>query len=90
MALGGGTSAQKKYNISGFARTGVFPISRLVGCSAQRYARYTVYNDPRVDAPPLPIIAPQRLSILLANGVEFVDKAPDNQGASTLGNSALP
>ncbi len=25
---------------------------------------------------------------LLANGVEFADKAPDNQGASTTGNSA--
>src|SRR5215470_10838282 len=58
MALGGGTSAQKKYGIPASPDTVFADHCALV------------------------------YEFLLASGVEFADKAPDNHGASTTGNSA--
>ena len=40
MALGGGTSAQKKYGIAGFARHRLFRSDRLVDRPTQRFAGF--------------------------------------------------
>ena len=42
MALGGGTSAQKKYDIRRFAGHGVFRSDRLVDRAAQRFAGFSL------------------------------------------------
>ena len=87
MALGGGTSAQKKYDIADspdtvFSDLTDWSIVQPNGTPDYRYndrALMRAFADHCATA----------FEFLLANGVEFVDKAPDNQGASTLGNSAL-
>lgn len=87
MALGGGTSAQKKYNISDspdtvFADLTDWSVVQPNGTPDFRYndrALMRAFADHCAIA----------FEFLLENGVEFVDKAPDNQGASTLGNSAF-
>jgi succinate dehydrogenase/fumarate reductase flavoprotein subunit len=86
MALGGGTSAQKKYNISDspdtvFSDLTDWSIVQPNGTPDFRYndrAVMRAFADHCATA----------FEFLLANGVEFADKAPDNQGASTTGNSA--
>ncbi|MGZ8477033.1 MAG: FAD-dependent oxidoreductase [Candidatus Binatia bacterium] len=86
MALGGGTSAQKKYNIPDspdtvFSDLTDWSIVQPNGTPDFRYndrAVMRAFADHCATA----------FEFLLANGVEFTDKAPDNQGASTTGNSA--
>jgi succinate dehydrogenase/fumarate reductase flavoprotein subunit len=86
MALGGGTSAQKKYGIadspdSVFSDLTDWSIVQPNGSPDYRY------NDRAVMRAFADYCAPT-FEFLLANGVEFTDKAPDNHGASTTGNSA--
>lgn len=86
MALGGGTSAQKKYNIPDspdtvFADLTDWSVVQANGTPDFRYndrGLMRAFADHCATA----------FEFLLENGVEFVDKAPDNQGASTTGNSA--
>ena len=86
MALGGGTSAQKKYNIPDspdtvFSDLTDWSIVQPNGTPDFRYndrAVMRAFADHCATA----------FEFLLANGVEFADKAPDNHGASTTGNSA--
>lgn len=86
MALGGGTSAQKKYNIPDSPDTVFADLTDWSVVQANGTPDYR-YNDRalmRAFADHCAIA----FEFLLENGVEFVDKAPDNQGASTTGNSA--
>jgi succinate dehydrogenase/fumarate reductase flavoprotein subunit len=86
MALGGGTSAQKKYGIDDspdkvFSDLTDWTIVQPNGAPDYRY------NDRglmRAFADHCAIT----FEFLLANGVVFTDKAPDNHGASNTGNSA--
>ena len=86
MALGGGTSAQKKYNIPDSADTVFSDLTdwSIVQPNGTPDFRY---NDRAVMRAFADHCA-TAFEFLLANGVEFADKAPDNQGASTTGNSA--
>ena len=87
MALGGGTSAQKKYNIADspdtvFSDLTDWSIVQPNGTPDFRYndrAVMRAFADHCATA----------FEFLLENGVVFADKAPDNQGASTTGNSAF-
>ena len=86
MALGGGTSAQKKYGIPDspdmvFSDLTDWSIVQPNGWPDFRY------NDRAVMRAFADHCA-LTYEFLLANGVEFTDKAPDNHGASTTGNSA--
>ena len=86
MALGGGTSAQKKYNIPDspdtvFSDLTDWSIVQPNGTPDFRYndrAIMRAFADHCATA----------FEFLLENGVVFDDKAPDNHGASTTGNSA--
>ena len=86
MALGGGTSAQKKYNIPDSPDTVFSDLTdwSIVQPNGSPDFRY---NDRAVMRAFADHCA-QTFEFLLANGVEFTDKAPDNHGASTTGNSA--
>ena len=87
MALGGGTSAQKKYDIPDSPDTVFSDLTDWSVVQPNGTADFR-YNDRalmRAFADHCAIA----FEFLLENGVEFADKAPDNQGASTLGNSAL-
>jgi len=86
MALGGGTSAQRKYGIEDspdivFSDLTDWSIVQPNGSPDYRY------NDRALMRAFADHCAPT-FEFLLANGVEFTDKAPDNHGASTTGNSA--
>jgi succinate dehydrogenase/fumarate reductase flavoprotein subunit len=86
MALGGGTSAQRKYGIEDspdvvFSDLTDWSIIQPNGSPDFRY------NDRAVMRAFADHCAPT-FEFLLENGVEFTDKAPDNHGASTTGNSA--
>jgi predicted oxidoreductase len=86
MALGGGTSAQKKYGIEDspdivFSDLTDWSIVQPNGSPDYRY------NDRALMRAFADHCAPT-FEFLLANGVEFLDKPPDNHGASTTGNSA--
>ena len=86
MALGGGTSAQRKYGIEDspdvvFSDLTDWSIVQPNGSPDYRY------NDRAVMRAFADHCA-QTFEFLLANGVEFTDKPPDNHGASTTGNSA--
>jgi hypothetical protein len=86
MALGGGTSAQKKYNIPDspdivFSDLTDWSVVQPNGTPDFRYNDRAIM---RAFADHCAIA----FEFLLENGVEFADKAPDNQGASTTGNSA--
>ena len=85
-ALGGGTSAQKKYDIADspdivFSDLTDWSIVQPNGSPDFRY------NDRAVMRAFADHCA-LTYEFLLDNGVEFTDKAPDNHGASTTGNSA--
>ncbi|MGH7872416.1 MAG: FAD-dependent oxidoreductase [Candidatus Binatia bacterium] len=86
MALGGGTSAQKKYDIPDSPDTVFSDLTdwSIVQPNGSPDFRY---NDRAVMCAFADHCA-QTFEFLLANGVEFTDKAPDNHGASTTGNSA--
>jgi predicted oxidoreductase len=86
MALGGGTSTQKKYNIPDspdivFSDLTDWSVVQPNGTPDFRYNDRAIM---RAFADHCAIA----FEFLLKNGVEFADKAPDNQGASTTGNSA--
>jgi succinate dehydrogenase/fumarate reductase flavoprotein subunit len=86
MALGGGTSAQKKYNIADSPDTVFSDLTdwSIVQPNGSPDHRYN-------DRPVMRAFADHcalTFEFLLANGVVFADKAPDNHGASTTGNSA--
>lgn len=86
MALGGGTSAQNKYDIADSPDTVFSDLTdwSIVQPNGSPDFRY---NDRAVMRAFADHCAPT-FEFLLANGVEFTDKAPDNHGASTTGNSA--
>jgi succinate dehydrogenase/fumarate reductase flavoprotein subunit len=86
MALGGGTSAQRKYRIEDSADTVFSDLTDWSIVQPNGSPDYR-YNDRAV----LRAFADHcalTFEFLLANGVEFADKPPDNHGASTTGNSA--
>ena len=86
MALGGGTSAQKKYNIADSPDTVFSDLTdwSIVQPNGSPDFRYNDRAVMRAFADHCALT----YEFLLANGVEFTDKAPDNHGASTTGNSA--
>jgi hypothetical protein len=86
MALGGGTSAQKKYNIADSPDTVFSDLTdwSIVQPNGSPDFRYNDRAVMRAFADHCALT----FEFLLANGVEFTDKAPDNHGASTTGNSA--
>jgi succinate dehydrogenase/fumarate reductase flavoprotein subunit len=86
MALGGGTSAQMKYNIPDSPDTVFSDLTDWSIVQPNGSPDYR-YNDRAVIRAFADHCAPT-FEFLLANGVEFTDKAPDNHGASTTGNSA--
>ncbi len=86
MALGGGTSAQKKYDIPDSPDTVFSDLTdwSIVQPNGSPDFRYNDRAVMRAFADHCALT----FEFLLANGVEFTDKAPDNHGASTTGNSA--
>jgi len=86
MALGGGTSAQKKYGIADSPDTVFSDLTDWSIVQPNGSPDYR-YNDRAMMRAFADHCAPT-FEFLLANGVEFTDKAPDNHGASTTGNSA--
>jgi hypothetical protein len=86
MALGGGTSAQHKYNIPDSPDTVFSDLTDWSIVQPNGSPDYR-YNDRAVMRAFADHCA-LTFEFLLANGVEFADKAPDNHGASTTGNSA--
>jgi succinate dehydrogenase/fumarate reductase flavoprotein subunit len=86
MALGGGTSAQKKYGIPDSPDTVFADLTdwSIVQPNGSPDFRYNDRALMRAFADHCALT----YEFLLANGVEFADKAPDNHGASTTGNSA--
>jgi succinate dehydrogenase/fumarate reductase flavoprotein subunit len=86
MALGGGTSAQKKYNIPDSPDTVFADLTDWSIIQPNGWPDYR-YND-RALMRAFADHCARTYEFLLANGVVFTDKAPDNHGASTTGNSA--
>jgi hypothetical protein len=86
MALGGGTSAQKKYSIADSPDTVFSDLTDWSIVQPNGWPDYR-YNDRAVMRAFADHCA-LTFEFLLANGVLFTDKAPDNHGASTTGNSA--
>src|SRR5258707_13211611 len=86
MALGGGTSAQKKYDIPDSPDTVFSDLTDWSIIQPNGWPDFR-YNDRAVMRAFADHCA-LTFEFLLANGVEFTDKAPDNHGASTTGNSA--
>src|SRR5262245_5410540 len=85
MALGGGTSAQRKYGIEDspdvvFSDLTDWSIVQPNGSPDFRY------ND-RALMRAFADYCALTYEFLLANGVAFADKAPDHHGASTTGNA---
>lgn len=86
MALGGGTSVQKKHGIPDSPDTVFSDLTDWSIIQANGWPDYR-YNDRAV----MRAFADHcaiAFEFLVENGVEFLDKAPDNHGASTTGNSA--
>jgi predicted oxidoreductase len=86
MALGGGTSVQKKYGVVDspeivFSDLTDWSIAQPNGSPDYRY------NDRALMRAFADHCAPT-FEFLLEHGVQFSDKPPDNHGASTTGNSA--
>jgi len=86
MALGGGTSAQRRYGIEDSPDTVFSDLTdwSIVQPNGSPDFRYNDRAVMRAFADHCALT----YEFLLANGVEFADKAPDNHGASTTGNSA--
>jgi succinate dehydrogenase/fumarate reductase flavoprotein subunit len=85
-ALGGGTSAQKKYGIADSPDTVFSDLTdwSIVQPNGSPDFRYNDRAVMRAFADHCALT----YEFLLANGVEFKDVPPDNHGASTTGNSA--
>ena len=86
MALGGGTSAQKKYGIADSPDTVFSDLTDWTVVQNNGWPDYR-YNDREVMRAFADHCAPN-FEFLLENGVEFKPIAPDNQGGHNLGNSA--
>ena len=86
MALGGGTSVQKKHGIIDSADTVFSDLTDWSIVQPNGSPDYR-YNDRALMRAFADHCAPT-FEFLLDNGVEFLDKPPDNHGASTTGNSA--
>src|SRR4030095_7840659 len=86
MALGGGTSAQRKYGIEDSPEVVFSDLTdwSIVQPNGSPDFRYNDRAVMRAFADHCALT----YEFLLANGVEFAEKAPDNHGASTTGNSA--
>src|SRR5256712_4800445 len=84
--LGGGTSAQRKYGIEDSPDVVFRDLTDWSIVQPNGWPDYR-YNDRAVMRAFADHCA-LTYEFLLANGVEFTDKAPDNHGASTTGNSA--
>src|SRR4029077_11783485 len=86
MALGGGTSAQKKHGIPDSPDTVFSDLTDWSIIQPNGWPDFR-YNDRAVMRAFADHCA-LTYEFLLANGVEFKDVPPDNHGASTTGNSA--
>jgi succinate dehydrogenase/fumarate reductase flavoprotein subunit len=86
MALGGGTSAQKKYGIPDSPDTVFSDLTDWSIIQPNGWPDYR-YND-RALMRAFADHCALTYEFLLANGVSFKDVPPDNHGASTTGNSA--
>jgi succinate dehydrogenase/fumarate reductase flavoprotein subunit len=84
--LGGGTSYQKKYGIQDDPDTYFKDLTDWSVVEVSGLAEYR-YNDRGVQRALADNSAPA-FEFLLANGANFVDKAPDNSGAHATGISA--
>ncbi|PKL09476.1 MAG: tat (twin-arginine translocation) pathway signal sequence [Spirochaetae bacterium HGW-Spirochaetae-7] len=84
--LGGGTSFQKKYGIVDSADTVFKDLTDWSVVEVNGMPEYR-YNDPAVQRALADNMAPT-FEFLLANGVGFEDKAPDNSGGHAIGISA--
>jgi succinate dehydrogenase/fumarate reductase flavoprotein subunit len=85
-ALGGGTSAQKKYGIVDSPDLVFSDLTDWSVVEANGSANYR-YNDRAVIRAFADNCA-QTYEFLVANGVKFKDQPPDSQGAHSTGNSA--
>jgi succinate dehydrogenase/fumarate reductase flavoprotein subunit len=84
--LGGGTSAQRKFGIEDSSDVVFSDLTDWSIVQPNGWPDYR-YNDREVMRAFADHCAPT-YEFLVANGVEFKDVAPDNQGAHTTGNSA--
>ena len=87
VALGGGTSRQKKYGIEDSADLLFADLTDWSVVEPNGFPDYR-YNDKEVIRAFADNSAPT-FEWLVAHGVIFVEKAPDNLGAGATGNSAL-
>lgn len=87
VALGGGTSRQKKYGIEDSADLLFADLTDWSVVEPNGFPDYR-YNDKEIIRAFADNSAPT-FEWLAAHGVVFVEKAPDNQGAGAAGNSAL-
>jgi FAD binding domain/TAT (twin-arginine translocation) pathway signal sequence len=87
VALGGGTSRQKKYGIEDSADLLFADLTDWSVVEPNGFPDYR-YNDKEIIRAFADNSAPT-FEWLVAHGVIFVEKAPDNQGAGAAGNSAL-
>jgi succinate dehydrogenase/fumarate reductase flavoprotein subunit len=85
--LGGGTSAQKKYGIVDSPDLLFSDLTDWSVVEANGFPDYR-YNDKEIIRAFADNSAPT-YEWLVAHGVKFVEKAPDNKGAGATGNSAL-
>ena len=87
MPLGGGTSVQKKWGISDSADLVYQDLTDWSVVEPNGFPDYR-YNDREIIRAFADNCA-ATAEFLIAHGVVFVDKAPDNQGGSAVGNSRL-
>ena len=87
VALGGGTSRQKKYGINDSPEILYSDLTDWSVVEPNGFPSYR-YNDREIMLAFAQNSAPT-YEWLVANGVIFVEQAPDNQGAGATGNSAL-
>jgi len=87
VALGGGTSRQKKYGIEDSADLLFSDLTDWSVVEPNGFPDYR-YNDKEIIRAFADNSAPT-FEWLVNHGVTFVEKAPDNQGAGAAGNSAL-
>lgn len=84
--LGGGTSAQKKYGIEDSPDRVFYDLTDWSVVQPNGYPDFR-YND-RAVIRAFADNSAATYEFLVANGIEFADKAPDNSGAHSTGNSA--